>query len=444
MQMGEGMVRSGGPIRGTWTRRRFFGSSAAAALAALVRPQAGRAQAVGSPLASARQAEPPLSEGAYRDNIYTRLLGIRPHLPAHEHISRLGGSRMPPEVMRAMADANEFFVDMHELSRVAGQRVATLLGAEAAVISSGAYATMVLGAAACLTGSDQEKVVALPLVTWPKRECLMQKAHRFSYDRAFRAAGMTIVEVETREQFAAAISERTAMIAGLAAVGRQKQWGPPVPRHRAVPVGPEVMLPEELIAVGRKGGVPVMIDTASEIPPEENLTRFFRLGADLVVFSGGKAFRGPQSTGILAGRRDLVEAAALNNSPNDNLGRGFKVGKEETIGLIVALERYVKLDKRALHESWARKARYIAGELAGIPGLKAEAVENTTGVVDVDLSWDETVFPMTHAQVRARLMEGEPRLAYDGTTVRARNLRDGEEELVARRLRQFFQQARPR
>jgi seryl-tRNA(Sec) selenium transferase len=368
-------------------------------------------------------------------------VGVRPHLPAHEHISRLGGGRMAPEVTRAMLEANEFFVDMHELTRAAGARVAELIGAEGAVIGSGAFSAMILGAAACLTGTDPEKIAALPHVTWPKRECLMQKAHRFSYDRAFRVAGMTIVEVETREQFVDAISDRTAMIAVLAAIGQRGHWTPPVPVTRAPVAGPEVMRTEEFIEIGRKTGVPVLIDTASDVPPRENLTRFFRMGADLVVLSGGKGLRGPQSTGILAGRRDLIEAALLNHSPNDNVGRGMKVGKEEIIGLVAALERYMRVDEEATKASWARKARYIAEQLQGIPGVTAAAVENTGGYVDVDLGWDQAVIPLTHAQARQKLMEGEPRLTYDGTTVRTRNLRDGEERLVAKRLQEFFRAA---
>jgi L-seryl-tRNA(Ser) seleniumtransferase len=415
-----------------WSRRQFFGASTLATVAAWLGGPARAAQSGGRSPTSADL------EAKYRDNIYTRLAGVRPHLPAHEHVSRLGGGRIAPEVVRAMAEANEFFVDMHELTEAAGRRVAQTLGAEAAVIASGAFSAMVLGAAACLTGTDGKKIEALPHPAWEPRECLMQKAHRFSYDRAFRNAGMTIVEVETRDQFKNAVSNRTAMIAVLGAIGQRGHWSPPIPRRRLTPLAPEVMKTEEFLEIGKRAGVPVLIDTASDVPPKDNLTRYFKMGADLVVLSGGKGLRGPQSTGILAGRRDLIEAAILNASPYDNIGRGMKVGKEEIIGVLAALERYMNLDESAMMAAWARKAEYIARELRGIPGFTAEAVENTGGYVDVEIGWDPKVIPLTQEQARTKLMEGQPRLTYDGTTVRTRNLLDGEEVLVAERLRAFF------
>ncbi len=372
------------------------------------------------------------------DNIYTRLLGVRPHLGAHEHISRLGGSRMTPEVMDALAEANRFFVDMNELTEAAGQRVAELIGAEAALITSGGFSAMILGGAACLTGTDTEKCEALPHPHWPKRECLIQTRHRFDYDRAYRAAGMTIVSADTKNDLVAAIHENTAMIAALAAVEEQRVFGPPKPRKRAQPPEAGVLMPAELIAIGKKANVPVLVDMASDLPPASNLTRWIEAGADLVVISGGKGLRGPQSTGILAGRKDLIEAARLNAAPNGNIGRGMKVGKEEMVALVVALEHYVKRDHAKDIEDWSRSAHWLAGELAGIRGLTAEVAVNTKGYADVDLSWDESVFPMTHAELRERLLAGEPRMTYDGTTVRVRQLTQAELRLVAQTLRRVF------
>lgn len=421
----------------TWSRREFLNTSGIGAVAGAVGIQPG-ASTSRPASAAVPAAEIAPTAAKYKDNIYTRLLGVRPHLPAHEHISRLSGSRMPPEVTRAMAEANEFFIDMNELTQAAGRHCAAALGTEAAVVTSGAFSAMLLAAAACLTGTDQEKVEALPQVTWPRRECLIQTIHRFDYDRAYRAAGMTIVEAQTREQFMNALSDKTAMIAAITAVEHQMEFGPPVPKSRAHGPGPEVMLPAELVQVGKKAGVPVLIDFASDLPPNENLTKFVKMGADLVVLSGGKALRGPQSVGILAGRKDLIDAAALNAFPNANIGRGMKVGKEEVIGLIVALDRYLTLDLDAIEKSWTVKAQYIADQLKGIPGLTAVVALNTAGYTDVDLSWDERVIPLTEQQVKAKLKAGDPPLIYDGTTVRTRCLWDGEEVLVARRLREFF------
>jgi L-seryl-tRNA(Ser) seleniumtransferase len=332
---------------------------------------------------------------------------------------------MPPEVLEAMVEANEYFVDMNDLT-------------EAALVTAGAFSAMILGAAACMTGTDPEKMEALPHPTWPKRECLIQSAHRFDYDRAYRAAGMTIAEAKNREELVGKISEKTAMIAVLVAAEKQLVFGPPTPQKRTQPPAPETLTPEELIEIGKEYGVPVLVDTASDIPPASHLTRFIEAGADLVVLSGGKALRGPQSTGILAGRKDLIEAARLNAVPHGNIGRGMKVGKEEVIGMIVALERFVEQDYQKVIEGWNTKAKWLADQLQGIAGVKAEYAENTMGYGDVDLSWDQDVIPLTEDEVKEKLMEGEPRLAYDGTTVRVRCLRDGEEVLVARVLREFF------
>jgi L-seryl-tRNA(Ser) seleniumtransferase len=373
------------------------------------------------------------------DNVYTRLLGVRPHIGAHEHISRLSGSRMPEEVMEALVEANRFFVDVEELSAAAGRKVAALLGAEAALVTAGGFSSMILAAAGCLTGTDKDKVDALPHPDWPKRECLIQKAHRFDYDRAYRAAGMAIVEAYDRDELLEKINENTAMIPVLAAVEEQRQFGPPVPRKRALPPEPHVLMPEELIAIGKDAKVPVLVDMASDLPPAGNLTRWIRAGADLVVVSGGKGLRGPQSTGILAGRRDLIEAAALNAAPHTGIGRGMKVGKEEMVALVVALERYLKLDHEKEIEGWNEKARWLASELQGIRGLSAEYAVNTKGYADVDLSWDESVIPLTHDELKRRLREGSPRIAYDGTTVRVRQLDDAELKLLAARLRAVFE-----
>ena len=426
------------------SRRKFLGGSVAAGVAGLagtacqVEPETvAAASEVQGIAASGSIANSEASLGA---NIYTRLLGVRPHLGAHEHITTLGGSRMPAEVLSAMAEANDYFVDMHELTAAAGGRVAQLMGAEDALVTCGAFSAMILGAAACLTGTDPEKIGSLPHPNWPQRECLIQTEHRFSYDRAYRAAGMSIVEASTREDVAAKINENTAMIAVLVAVEKQREFGPPLPRESATDHGEHVIMPEEFIEIGKRAGVPVLVDMASDLPPAENLSRFISAGADLVTISGGKGIRGPQSTGILAGRADLIEAARLHASPNGNLGRGMKVGKEEIIGLVVALERYVGLDHQALGEGWNAKARWIADELQDVEGLNAKYALNTVGYADVELTWDEAAFPVTADEVRQRLRDGEPRLAYDGVTVRTRCLRDSEEVVVAKRLRQLFEE----
>jgi len=406
-----------------WSRREFVGSSAVASFLAAL-GFGGTARATG------------LRRRGTEESIYTRLLGVRPHLAGHGHTTIYGGSRMPPEVMRAMAEANEEFVDMHELFDAAGRRVAEVTGAEAGLVTSGSFASLTIGAAACLTGTDEERIQALPHPTWPKHECLMQTAHRFSYDRAYRAAGMTIVDVESREALGSAVNDKTAMLSGLASWER---------KHDRTP---DVMLPEEIVALGKKTGVPVFIDAASELPPASNLTRYVEMGADLVAISGGKGIRGPQGTGILVGRKDLIEAARLNAFPYSNLGRGMKVGKEAVIGLIVALNRFVELDHDAYEEEWTRNAKYVCEALQDIPGLSAEYVParlTPNGYDSVRLTWDEKRIPVTLEQARQMLREGEPRLIFnDGDLFITRNLENGEEVLVVRRLREFFRDEAPR
>ena len=402
-------------------RRQFFGLGLFGALAS------GCATRGATMSGGTRGAEAAVAvKQALDDNIYTRMLGLKPHLPAMDHITYLGGSRMPSEVMQAMLEANEQFVDMHELTRAAGARVAEVLGAEAALVTSGSFSAMILGAAACLTGNDEAKIDVLPHPTWSKIECLTQTSGRFGYDRAYRAAGMTMVNVETREQFANAINSNTAMISGLARLDYETEDDP------------KAMKVHELLEFGRRAGVPVIVDAASELPPTNTLTRWVDAGADLVVISGGKGIQGPQSTGILAGRRDLIEAATLHSAPNANLGRGMKVGKEEIMGFLVALDRYVGLDHDRVYAEWRRKAEYIANELQGTPGLMAEVPQDDHGKPRVNLTWNENTVPLSTVEVREGLKNGDPRIAITGQAIQTRCMNDGEEILVAQRTREFF------
>ena len=395
------------------------------------------AGSTGGGLASAG-GDPDALAAELKDNVYTRLLGVRPHVGAHEHLSSMGGSRMPTEVMAAMTEANRYFVDMAELHDAAGRRIAGIMGAEAALVSSGAFAAMLVGAAGVLTGSDQDRMRLLPNPTWPKVECLFQTAHRFFYDNVFGFAGMKLVEAGTRAEYEAAITDRTALLVGLAYIEHQTRGVPPFPVRHRQEHDPETLMPLEIIEIGRRRGVPVMIDLASNLPPKENLTRYLEAGADLVVVSGGKGIRGPNSTGILAGRADLIEAARMQNAPNNGIGRGLKVGKEEIVGLVAALERYVALDEEAEIAAWNGKARWLADQLQGIAGLEARYELNTHGYCDVELVWDEEVIPLSREDVDRLLRTGDPKIIYDGPGPRTLQLEEGEVELVARRLRELF------
>jgi len=436
-------------------RRDFLGAAATAGIA-LGAPAGEPENGVLCDASVRAPGDLPNTAPTLENNVYTRLLGVRPHLGAHEHISRLGGGRMSREVVDAMAEANEFFVDMRELNAAAGRRAAELLGAEAALVTAGGFSGLILGAAACLTGTDEEKVRALPHPTWERRECLIQTAQRFDYDRAYRCAGATVVYADTRADLEARLGPRTALVSILSASERQGVFAPPFEARRAPPPSRDLVPHENLIAMAKRAGVPVLVDMASDLPPWDQIRRFQKAGADLLVLSGGKAIGGPQSSGVLFGRRDLVDAAALNSTPNDNVGRGMKVGKEEVIGFIAALERFAKTDHAAETERWNARARRIVERLQGVRGLTVSYALNTAGYGDADLTWDERDVALDRDTLRRALVGGTPRVELEviitqdrGTTrwhatARTRVLRDGEELLVAKRLREVFEAARVR
>ncbi len=338
---------------------------------------------------------------------------------------------MPDEVIAAMQEANGYFVHMDELNVAAGRRAAEVVRAEAALITSGATGGLLLGTAACLTGNDTEKMRALPHPTWAKREVIIQKTQRYSYEHPMRASGATLVEVENRDQLLNAISENTAMLFGL-------------PEHEIMhEYTPDTVHMEDLIEIGKNRGVPVLIDAASLLPPAANLTLYNELGADLVAYSGGKGLKGPQSTGILSGRADLIEAARTQASPNVYIGRGMKIGKEEIIGLITALNRYERLDHQAAHIGWKAKADYVAAQLEDIPGFEAVVVDDSEEVPYVRIGWDEQIIPISLAEAPQTLARRpERRVLWSrirgGNRIQTHSMRDGEEVLLARYLRTFF------
>ena len=284
---------------------------------------------------------------------YFKELGVRPFINAAGTYTDMTASLMPPEVMDAINYASKNFVYLNDLHDKVGARIAELVKAEAAMVSCGAASAMTLGTAGVLTGVDQKKIVDLPNLAGMKSEVIMQKSHRFGYDHAVRNCGVTIVEVETAAELEAAITPRTAMMLfynNNNTVGQIRD--------------------EEFVRLGKKHGVVTMNDCAADVPPVENLWKYTAMGFDLVVFSGGKGIRGPQSAGLLIGRKDLVAAARANAAPNGNaIGRGMKVNKEEMLGMLAALERFIKLDHAAQHKEYQRRAEVIQKSIAGVKGV---------------------------------------------------------------------------
>ena len=369
--------------------------------------------------------------------IYRRL-GVRPIIHASGTTTRYGGSILRPEALETMREASTTLVNLDELNEAAGAAIARMLGAEAAFVTAGASSGLILQAAACIAGADPAKITRLPDTTGMRNEIVIQRAHRFAYDQAYRVAGAVLVEIGLARrtqpfELEAAIGERTAAVAYLVSPFTSP---------------PGVLTLEQVVAIAHKRGVPVIVDAASMLPPRENLTKFLRLGADLVSFSGGKGIRGPQSTGILAGRRDLVRAVASNASPNQALGRAAKTSKEEICGLVTALESFMAEDEKAEMKRYTDVCATIVEALGEIPGVRAVVEQDPVNRVlphAVIYFTPEWVGPSGHA-VQVALAQGEPHIYvqqgvhqggyFDEIAIDPINLQPGDEAIIAARLRE--------
>jgi L-seryl-tRNA(Ser) seleniumtransferase len=377
---------------------------------------------------SAEAAAPAAAAAAARD--YFKELGVRPFINAAGTFTDMTASLMPPEVMAAINYASKQFVPLTELHDRVGERIATLVKAEAAMVSAGAASAMTLGTAGVLTGGDAQKIVDLPNLAGMKSEVIMQKAHRFGYDHAVRNCGVKIVEVETAVQLEAAITPQTAM---MLFYNNNNSLGQ--------------IRDEEFVRLGKKHGVVTMNDCAADVPPVENLWKFTAMGFDLVAFSGGKGIRGPQSAGLLLGRRDLIAAARANAAPNGNsIGRGMKVNKEEMVGMLAAIERFVKLDHAALDREYQRRAGVILKSLAGIKGVTASITvpEVANHVPHVKVVLDPAVTGITGQEISKRLREGTPSIGVrpgDELLIGVWMMQPGDDVVVARRLKAVLTKA---
>ena len=343
----------------------------------------------------------------------------------------IGASKQWPELHAPMAEASSQFVFLEELQEKIGERLSKLIGSEAAMVTTGAAGSITLGTCASLTGADEEKIRRLPDLTGMKSEVLIQKRHRNNFDHAIRNTGVKLIEVESKDQLLSAISDRTAMLYYLGGSG--------TPQEMVVPL-------EECLAIGRKAGFPVLVDAANLLPSWDNVQKLTPIGVDLICISGGKHMRGPQCSGILAGRKDLIRAALLNSSPHeDALGRPMKVGREEMIGVWLAAEKYSKLDFDAFNRQCVEQAEYLIRELRKIPGLDLGYTPDLKShrVQRVLVQWDEQRMGLTTSEFERKLLEGEPRIAAlrhepQGMTFVFFLGEPGDEKLVARRLKEVF------
>ncbi len=386
-----------------------------------------------------------LSAATAAGNVYERI-GVRPLINARGTWTYLSGSLILPEVRIAMEAASRQFVDIFELQQAAGKRLAALSGAESAMVTSGAAGAMAAATAACLAGADPEKIWSLPAVTGPKNEVIMLGG-RSAFDSAIRLAGAKLVVANTLDELRTAIREQTAMV--------YTTW-----RDDNLP---------KALEVTRGARVPLLLDDAAGIPPLSNLSRYAQMGVDLYCFSGGKGMRGPQCAGILLGRKDLIDAALHNYNPYEgSICRPMKVGKEEIIGMLTAVETWQKLDLNALNREWNARVQRIAKLVETVPGVttKAYVPEEANSYPTLRVEWDEQKFGLTVAQCDQKLRTGEPRIEVltnsnpslvsavndaddpkheaprDQLEIVSMTLQGGEDLIVGRRLREILNTAR--
>ncbi len=368
---------------------------------------------------------------------YFKELNVRPFISAAGTFTTLTASLMWPEVVEAVNYASKIFVPLNDLHDAAGKRIAEMIGCEAVMITSGAAAALTVGTAACVAGKNPDWIRRIPDLagTGMKSEVIVQKSHRYGYDHAVRNCGVKMVEVETADELEKAVNEKTAMMLFF---------------NDADPRG-KIKI-EEFVALGKKHKIPTFNDAAADAPPTENLAKYTKMGFDLVTFSGGKGLRGPQSAGLLLSRKDLIEAARMNCSPNsDSIGRGMKVNKEEMLGMMVAVEMYLKRDAAAEWKEWERRAKLMTDSVAKVAAIKPEIYVPPIAnhVPTVRLTWEKAALALTADDVRKQLREGKPsiEIAPGSSPASAQTqeigisvwqMQPGEAETVARRLREVF------
>ncbi|MDP6776451.1 MAG: hypothetical protein QGI83_06785 [Candidatus Latescibacteria bacterium] len=358
-------------------------------------------------------------------------LGMRPFINASGTITTLGGSLMPREALEAMRDAASAFVDLNELNVKAGEYLAKRIGVEAAFVSCGAASGMQLSAAACLTGNDLEKVRSLPHTEGWSNEFVISLVDSHTYiHQGIEVCGGRLVRVGSKTEVTAAdlaggIGEKTAAVVHFLGKQSKEQLG-------------------EVIPEADKKGVPVIVDAAAQLPPRTNLTEIVEMGTSLVVFSGGKGLYGPQDSGLVLGKASCVDAVRLNASPYSAIGRGMKVGKEEIMGLIAAVDLFLSRTDEEDRTVWRRRMEYVVDALLGVPGVEAYVLgEGQQASPDfAPRAYVDLDDPKRAREVIQAMRDGNPsvviRPSGKGVVVDPMTLMPGEEEIVARRLKEVL------
>ena len=416
-------------LNANWNRRSFLGGAAALATAVL------------APLKSfgwSRSGAPPVKMNGFGStgDVYGEL-GVSTVINCEGTMTMLGGSLPHPEIQAVMEQAARHFVSIPELEVAAGKYIAQMLKLPqgySALVTSGAAAAIQSGLAGILTGDNEALIKQLPDLTGMKSEVIIQKTHRNPFDHQLRTTGIKLVEIETRDQLHRAISDRTAMM------------------HFSNFADPEGQIKvDEWVKLAKQYNVPCMCDAAADTPPVSHLWDYANMGYDLVTFSGGKAIRGPQCAGLLLGRQDLIHYALLNNSPyEDTIGRSQKVGKEEIVAMIKALEIHLAEDHDALAKEWQQRLETISQQVTKVPGVSTTYFMPPIAnhVPHMNITWDSSRIRLTPRDASQALRAGQPSIVIGGgkegsegrpgLVMNSFQLQPGEEKIVAEQMAQLF------
>lgn len=381
---------------------------------------------------SATAAELPAGVSAAAKRDLFKELGIRTFINARATLTAYTGSLMQDEVLETIRNTSRRYCMLDELQDKVGAKIAELCHAEAATVTSGAFSAIMLGTAGVLSGIDPQKAAMIPHLegSGMKTEVILQKGHNVGYYQAMKNCGVTMVWVETREELDRAINDKTAMMAFMNCNTNSGQI-----KHK------------EWLEVAKNHNIPTLIDIAADVPPIENFWKFNDMGFDLVCLSGGKAIRGPQSSGVLMGKKDLIAAARISASPRGStIGRGHKVNKEEILGLYVAIEKFIRTGDEEW-KFWLKQIAYIENAVKNIKSIKTRVYvpEIANATPNLEISWDPAILPLTGQQVMEKLRDGEPGIELNAgknnISLVTFIMVPGEEKIVAARIKEELSKA---
>jgi L-seryl-tRNA(Ser) seleniumtransferase len=357
-------------------------------------------------------------------------LGLRTFINCAGPFTSMTGCLMPNEVLNTIRKTGLEYVDLVSLQDKVGERIAQLLHCEAAIVSSGCFGAMSIGAAGVISGMDKSIVNQLPDVKDLKHEIILQESHMGGYTKALTNIGAKLVLVKNEEELKRAINEKTAMLWFLNKYNRKGKIDD-----------------ESWVALGQQYNIPTFNDCASDIPPIDNLFKYTKMGFDLVAFSGGKGLRGPQSAGLLLGKKKYIDAAKLHAPPQVNIGRGMKVNKEEILGMLVALEIYLAKDHKKEWQIWETQIKHIQQTIDKVDGVSSEIYlpEIANEVPTLRVTWDQSKIKATYAEVRKRLRMGDPAIEIwprdENMQITTWMMEPGQERMVAKRIREVLEGA---